>query len=245
MLSITKVAGYPIWHIQSPHRHELALTFLRMQEFQESPNERFCGKVFTLDEYMDWYMQCGVEKNDAAAHSCELNQISTDEWALNAFARKRAGKNGAFTYAADWSGFNVKSLAVQAVHQQFAPHTIWEKALFGLLEDMRVLSETQFYLIGTQSGETSDFFEHELRHGLFGVCGEYRNEVLTVLEQFRVDAFRARLAVDYGEDVLDDEVHAYALTGYGNTYGKPETEEMRALTAALKMVEVKYLPPDK
>lgn len=36
-------------------QYELAATFLRFQEFYESP--RFRGKVFSLEEYMDWYAE--------------------------------------------------------------------------------------------------------------------------------------------------------------------------------------------
>ena len=34
-------------------QYELASTFLRVQEHYESP--RFHGRIFTLEEYMDWY----------------------------------------------------------------------------------------------------------------------------------------------------------------------------------------------
>lgn len=242
MLSLTKVPGHPIWHIQSPHRFELALTFLRMQEYQESPNDRFAGKVFTLDEYMNWYMREMTKKAEVLSYPTDMHRYATTEKFWDAFARKRAGMNGAFTYGADWSGFNVKALAVRAVYEHFRPHTVWENELFVLLNACRVFEEERFYLIGTCIGETDKVFEHELRHGLFGVSIGYRTDVLAVLEKFPVVAFRERLAKDYGAEVLEDEVHAFALTGYGDTYGKPETDEMRALAAALKVVEAKYLP---
>lgn len=215
MLSISRVSGHPIWHIESPHRFELALTFLRIQEYQESPNKYFRGKVFTLDAYMDWYMRQPANKHTL---------------------------DGAFTYGTDWSGFNVQSWAVDAVARLFLPHTVWEQALFALLDRAHVREEKEFYLIGTQIGETENVFEHELRHGLFGVNTQYRAEILATLDRFPVLAFRERLAKDYAAEVLDDEVQAYALTGYGDIYGKPETTEMRLLTEVLKRVEAKYLP---
>jgi hypothetical protein len=196
MLSISKVAGHPIWHIQSPHRFELALAFLRMQEYQESPNNRFRGKVFTLDAYMDWYMRETTSKHMP---------------------------DDAFTYGRDWVGFNVRAYAVDAVARLFRPHTVWEQALFALIDREHVREEEECYLIGTRIGETPNVFEHELRHGLFGVNARYRAEVLAVLDRFPVLAFRERLAKDYAREVLDDEVQAYALTGYGDTYGKTET----------------------
>lgn len=44
---------YPIYHLSFKTQYLLASTFLRFQEFYESP--KFAGKVFTLEEFMDWY----------------------------------------------------------------------------------------------------------------------------------------------------------------------------------------------
>lgn len=42
-----------IYHIRAENRYQLTSTFMRMQEFYESP--KFRGKVFGIEEYMDWY----------------------------------------------------------------------------------------------------------------------------------------------------------------------------------------------
>ncbi len=44
---------YPIYHLSFKTRHLLTSTFVRFQEFYESP--KFAGKIFTLEEFMDWY----------------------------------------------------------------------------------------------------------------------------------------------------------------------------------------------
>jgi len=44
---------YPIFLLSFPDQHLLASTFLRFQEYYESP--RFRGRTFTWEEYMDWY----------------------------------------------------------------------------------------------------------------------------------------------------------------------------------------------
>jgi len=36
-------------------QYELCATFLRLQEFYESPNPKFRNKYFELEDYMDWY----------------------------------------------------------------------------------------------------------------------------------------------------------------------------------------------
>ncbi len=42
-----------IFHLNFPNQYLLASTFHRFQEHYESP--KFRGKIFTLEEYMDWY----------------------------------------------------------------------------------------------------------------------------------------------------------------------------------------------
>ncbi len=44
-----------ILHVDTGTMYEIGSLFIRMQEFYECPDERFRGKYFTLDEYMDWY----------------------------------------------------------------------------------------------------------------------------------------------------------------------------------------------
>lgn len=43
-----------VFHLNYLTQEQLASTFLRFQEHYESPE--FRGKIFTLDEYKEWYM---------------------------------------------------------------------------------------------------------------------------------------------------------------------------------------------
>lgn len=45
----------PIYHIVFDSQYLMASTFLRFQEYYESP--KFRGKIFTLETYMDWYVK--------------------------------------------------------------------------------------------------------------------------------------------------------------------------------------------
>ena len=40
-----------------PNQYDRAMTFCRVQEFYESPNPDFCGKHFSMWDYMKWYNQ--------------------------------------------------------------------------------------------------------------------------------------------------------------------------------------------
>lgn len=46
-----------ILHVTFPTQQELASTFLRFQEYYESPNPMFKRKIFTLGEYRIWYAE--------------------------------------------------------------------------------------------------------------------------------------------------------------------------------------------
>lgn len=52
--ALTKVKNQ-IWHLQFDTRYDLAMHFLRYQEFYESPNPKFRGKKFNLFDFMRWY----------------------------------------------------------------------------------------------------------------------------------------------------------------------------------------------
>jgi hypothetical protein len=45
--------GLGIYLLRFRTQYELAATFLRVQEYYESP--RFRGRIFSLEQYMDWY----------------------------------------------------------------------------------------------------------------------------------------------------------------------------------------------
>lgn len=40
-----------------PNQYDRAMTFCRVQEFYESPNSDFCGKDFSIWDYMKWYSE--------------------------------------------------------------------------------------------------------------------------------------------------------------------------------------------
>ncbi|MEK6894973.1 MAG: hypothetical protein AABX48_00465 [Nanoarchaeota archaeon] len=50
-----------IYHITFAKQHELFLSFIRIQEYYESP--KFKGKIFTLDHFRKWYLKSSNDKN--------------------------------------------------------------------------------------------------------------------------------------------------------------------------------------
>ena len=211
MLTIRKLPDYPIWHVESDDRWELAMTFLRIEEYYECPNPRFQGNIFSLEAYMDWYVQ---------------------EYS------KKKKPYGAFTYASEWSAFNVPGSAVRAVCETFPAHSAKEMWLFDELRKQGAFAEERFYLIGNARGART-YFEHEYRHALFTLIPKYRNDMREAIGRFALPELCAWILKRYSPTVLEDEIQAYALTGWPDDL--VVTTEMRKLKRALKLIEKKYI----
>jgi hypothetical protein len=205
-ITVRKVGDLPVWHVASADKVTLAMTFLRMQEWYESANPDFFGKVFTLDAFKAWYAK---------------------------------GHKGRFSYPYDWAGFNVPSTAAHMVRKHFPEHSVFEKRLFRKLDRLGVFDLECFYLIGSKSSSPR-VLAHELRHALYFTTPDYRREVDLVLEKFPVASLKRRLRkMGYAETVIDDEVQAWALTGW--PHGLHISHEMSVLKKALREAEKKYL----
>ena len=97
-----------VFHLQLETQLGLASTFLRFEEFYESP--RFRGKIFTLDVYKRWYTK-------------------------NSIMGKKTGK---FTYYKDWDGFNMPEYVFEPFFDgKFDPLSNKEKQILKLLKDKR------------------------------------------------------------------------------------------------------------
>jgi hypothetical protein len=217
-----------VLHVVIPNEYDLAMTFVRMQEWYESP--KFGRKLFTLEAFMRWY--------------------------------SGAYGKGCFTYPKDWGGFNVPSTAVTAIMNgpRPLPNYRWEDAwsdaeskLFlalcrrGLVKtpdgtnprrDWNVYRAPQpFYLIGT-TGFSTQTLPHEKAHGRFFVYPDYQREVLKAVRAHDTSLLANKLLnMGYSQWTLEDEVHAYALTGWPKKF-KPNAplvalrKELRALAGS-------------
>ncbi len=175
---------------------EVTSTFLRFQEHYESP--KFAGMVFSLDEYKEWYV-----KNSP-------NGIKTGE----------------FTYYADWSGFNIPGEILKPFYEgKFHPLSEAEQIILDMFKD----EENPFYIIGVhkESKSFEKLLQHETAHGLYFTNLEYKQKVLEIISRYDTTEVREKLLESggYGENVLDDEVHAYSISG-GKSLGANIPEEL-------------------
>jgi hypothetical protein len=74
---------FPIYLVEFPSQYLTNATLLRFEEHYESP--KFHGKIFTWEEYMDWY----AEENDNFTYFSDWSGFNIPSWALLPF---REGK---------------------------------------------------------------------------------------------------------------------------------------------------------
>jgi hypothetical protein len=138
---------------------------------------------------------------------------------------KEYGK-GAFTYPADWSGFNVPSTALLGVYGQ--PELIpdfnrYDALMSHLVRCAKLIEMDKFYFIGTSSAgykgdsDEENVLDHEVAHALYFTNAKYQREVTRCLAdmdpEVRVEAKQALARMGYHSTTIDDEIHAYSATG--------------------------------
>ena len=194
----------PIYLIESDNRHVLAETFMRFQEYYESPV--FAGQHFSIEEFKAWYAQ----------------------------------EYGSFSYAHDWSGFNIPSWVLQPFKKgDFDPLTEKEKRLVNYFKNKR----DNGYVIGVNSKD--DFFadtvKHEFTHGAFSVNKDYRGDVTELLKSKNLKTVKKALReMGYGSNVITDEANAYMLTEPQTMEKEISLTEGRKVRDALDEIFIKY-----
>lgn len=68
-----------VYRVKASSREELALTFLRFQEYYESP--KFKSKIFTLGQFRDWY----IKQNGSFSYPQDWTGFNIPSWVLEPF----------------------------------------------------------------------------------------------------------------------------------------------------------------
>jgi len=197
---------YPIYLVTMETRHLLSSTFMRFQEHYESPE--FRRKIFTREEYEDWYVVEGCSR-----------------------------KKKAFTYYQDWRGFNVPSWVLTPfLEGKFSPLTEKEKRLISAFQAIE--GSFYIIGVSVEVGNDPSFVKHEFVHGLYFTSPEYKEKVNVVLERYDTTRFDIGLQkLGYAREVWSDEINAYCTTGLGKSLSKAgniDKEAVKPLQAELR-----------
>jgi hypothetical protein len=187
--------------------YERAMTFLRVQEFYESPNPEFRSKHFNIWDYIEWYSR---------------------------------QKLNSFTYADDWSGFNIPLPIAWECYEgkDKAPKkgyngvrsmpddwkSKWDKIMCDIvwLVDTKMFNkknrrDSNAYIIGAKD-MGGEIFQHEVCHGLYYTNNEYKELVDEITDSIPLEykmTFRDNLIkMGYTDEVVYDEIQAYLTWGW-------------------------------
>lgn len=188
---IERVAKAGAWLVTSDSAVELGLLFLRPQEFYESGNPAFCGKAFTITEFMQWYIERTREENKPA--------------------------EAAFTYFEDFQGYNIPGEVVEQYLKLPLPElSVWDTRFARIATVVQQHQRGKFYLIGALTTKTA-VIEHELAHAMYYLVPGYHlamDKLLATLPPDARSVINAALAEQrYSPAVFFDETQAYMATG--------------------------------
>ncbi len=225
MLEVKQINPLRIFHVVAPTQYDLCITFVRLQEFYESPNEKFRGNVFTLEQYMDWYSK--TYGNGVFTYTNDWRGFNIPGHVVTSFFRLLSRRRRCR-----------RSRAYQ--HFREKEHELADKlyAKFGInvFPFLRNKKEEPYYLIGTTKNIESHILDHEVRHAWFYLVEEYREIIERLVNHFKLKSLRKTLyKIGYNESVIVDEIQAYVLTGLRKEM--KETTEIKTLRNSLKKVE--------
>jgi hypothetical protein len=179
-----------IFCVKFANQYDMCMTFLRYQEFYESPNTKFRGKRFKLVEFMDWYSK---------KYGNGLFTYTTDWLGFNI------------------PGKTIHSVMYQNIIDKNYYDSLMLKISETCFQKTK---SHDYYLIGVLKGKQKELFSalnHEIAHGLFATNKEYKKSTLELLKliprdiQSKINKYLLRAG--YCKQVLKDETQAYMSTG--------------------------------
>jgi hypothetical protein len=186
-----KLDQYPneenIYVVTTDNQYDLAMLFMRAQEYYESSFKEIKGKEFTILKFMELYS-------------------------------KKFG-DGAFTYAADWAGFNVPSKVLNTLYGPWVKYVLedFNEYDYEMEEILNKIESKEFYLIGAVKKDTATI-EHELSHAKYALDKNYRKRVKEILKKLpskiKKKIEKYLLSVGYCKKVLEDELQAYIANDF-------------------------------
>lgn len=172
------------------NQYDITSTMIRMQEFYESDSPKFRGKLFNLDDYMDFY---------AKTHDDKFSYF--EDW---------NGFNLPSNVITEW----VSGIDKSDEHEFRDKESKFLDTLFGTLETH---IDNKWYLIAVSTQCRWDTLKHEIAHALWYLDPSYRKDATELINA--LPAYHRNIMIEYltnlgyGKNVLFDELNAYMSTG--------------------------------
>jgi len=182
-----------IWHVTGTDKFDLAMTFLRSQEFYESDNKQVKGKDFSMIEYIRWYARKRSSRFTYASDWAGFNVPS----GVIRKALKNLGEDE----------FNVYDQTMWDMIDEIDPTHNKKFYLIGTMMG-------KFYNI---FNDPNGVLHHELAHAFYYLDKEYKKSMDEILASM-ADVTKKRIyneleSMGYHKKVWDDEIQAYMIAG--------------------------------
>jgi len=176
-----------IFLIKMKNQYQLTSTFMRLQEFYESPYESIRGNYFTVEEYMDTY----AEDTGNFTYNTDWNGFNVPGDVVNKF-------------------FSLFENGMKGRH-----YLRKEYDLGMLLQNAGVTELEKFYVIGVHEDKL-DTMRHEMAHAFYYTDEKFHKKMIQQLNKLSLNTYhdiRCKLiAMGYCEEVIADEIQAYLST---------------------------------
>jgi hypothetical protein len=184
-----------IFQIEAETQYLLCMTFIRLQEFYESPFKDIRGRYFTLERYMDRY----ANENGNFTYPTDWNGFNVPGNVVRDFFDPYT-----FNFAYDMSK-----------KEYLLYHELLNLDLIGPKSNPK----KKFYLLGTHTEkgeEKNEALDHELAHAFWYLDSRYqraqKENLGTLSKTATVQIHSALKWLGYTEEVFQDETQAYLST---------------------------------
>lgn len=203
-----------IWCLAIENDIILGSTFLRCQEFYESPNPKIQNNIFTKKDYIKWYKEDFTFRSEFTYH---------DDWAgFNLPSNKI--KECLELEIKDWDD--------------------WDSIMKSVYDTISLYEKDKWYLIGVSSLNDINVFSHEIAHALWYTNVAYKLAMLKLIENLpkrtKKSISDTLFDTGYAKSSIDDEIQAYFSTGLAynmeiyNRYTRPFKTQFKRFLKTIK-----------
>ena len=198
MMIQEKILMPHVYLLRFKTQYDLCMSFVRMQEFYES--QKFKGKYFTLEEYMDYWSK---------------------KFGKGSFTYPSAWQGFNLPGKIIWNWYE-KFASIDLRDKEFNIIRCIESLLCSEYKSHDSSCKDHYdniYVIGVHGNNNSLTIQHELAHAMYYLNQEYRKKCKKLLKQLNLDVYEKckkwLLNKGYCKGVIEDELQAYFSTSQG------------------------------
>jgi hypothetical protein len=172
----------------------------------------------------DRYDLCMVFCRQQEFYESSIKGIKEKPFRFFDFMKQYSKKygNGVFSYPEDWAGFNIPSKSIEKLYDLKIPDFNYYDEIFQKFYDEIKKETKDFYLIGCSSYEKNRVLDHEIAHGLYNTCIDYKKECekinKNISNKIKNDIYKLFKKIGYDKHVFDDEIQAYCSVNRDNWF---------------------------